>query len=206
MSDLYRSAIHARLSKLPPMPPPEDDDDYEEGEEEESDSLGALPFTIPPTSSPRTQTNRTPNTTYAPISAAAFFDKALEITVPASQLLFRTYYTPPKIPNGTVMVCHHGAGYSGLSFACFAREVSQMSKGDCGVLSFDIRRHGILFFPGNIEWLLILRLLGKTFPTPDSKTAEIDSDLDIQTLTNDFVNLLTTIYPTATSAPSLLVR
>lgn len=142
MSDLYRSAIHTRLSKLPPMPPPE----YEENgeEEEETDSLGSLPSMPPPGSSPKTFSNRSPNVAYTPISAANYFDQALEITVPASELQFRIYYTPPKRPNGTVMVCHHGAGYSGLSFACFAQEVSQMSKRDCGVLSFDVRRHGIL--------------------------------------------------------------
>jgi hypothetical protein len=44
------------------------------------------------------------------------------------------------------MVCHHGAGYSGISFACFAKEVTEMSKGDCGVLSLDARRHGMFIF------------------------------------------------------------
>jgi protein phosphatase methylesterase 1 len=41
------------------------------------------------------------------------------------------------------MVCHHGAGTSGLSFACFAKEVSDMTKGECGVLALDARRHGL---------------------------------------------------------------
>ena len=39
MSDLYRSAISARLAKLPPSLPTEDD----EGEEEMADSIGDLP-------------------------------------------------------------------------------------------------------------------------------------------------------------------
>jgi protein phosphatase methylesterase 1 len=65
--------------------------------------------------------------------------------VPSSQLDFRIYYTPPKTTDnsGTVMVCHHGAGTSGLSFACFANEVSEMTKGECGVLALDARRHGV---------------------------------------------------------------
>lgn len=33
--------------------------------------------------------------------------------------------------------------YSGLSFACFAKEVVKLSKGECGVLAFDARRHGM---------------------------------------------------------------
>lgn len=40
------------------------------------------------------------------------------------------------------MICHHGAGYSGLSFACFAKEITDTSKGECGVLAMDARRHG----------------------------------------------------------------
>ena len=66
----------------------------------------------------------------------------MQVSVPDSELDFRVYYTPPKFEDGTVRVCHHGAGYSGLSFACFAKEVTDMSKGECGVLSYDCRGHG----------------------------------------------------------------
>jgi len=185
MGDLYRSAIHARLAKLPPMPPPEDQEDG--NEEEETDSLGSLPSMPPPGLLPRKASNRAPNPEYSPISAAGYFDQALEIAVPASQLQFRIYYTPPKLSNGTVLVCHHGAGWSGLSFACFAQEVSQISKGECGILAFDVRRHG------------------KTVPTSDCKTADVDSKLDIETLTNDLVNLLATVYSNPSDTPSLLL-
>lgn len=65
------------------------------------------------------------------------------MSVSASDLDFRVYYTPPKFADGTVMVCHHGAGYSGLSFACMAKEVTDMSRGECGVLSLDCRAHGM---------------------------------------------------------------
>ncbi len=45
MSDLYRSAIHARVARLPPLPI---DSDEEEGDEEAeaADSIGDLPSTI----------------------------------------------------------------------------------------------------------------------------------------------------------------
>lgn len=62
--------------------------------------------------------------------------------MPESGLDFRVYYTSPKGTDGTVMVCHHGAGWSGLTFACFAKEVTAISKGECGVLAFDARGHG----------------------------------------------------------------
>src|SRR5579872_5874671 len=126
MSNLYRSAIHARLSKLPPMPPPEELEGGDE-EEEEADTLGSLPsMSPPPVSLPKSgsgssSTKQSRLDAYKPISASGYFDQALEINVPSAQLNFRAYYTPPKGKDGTVFVCHHGAGYSALSFACFAK-------------------------------------------------------------------------------------
>lgn len=95
----------------------------------------------------RAKPRRTPNPELTPLSAAEYFSQALQVAVPASKLDVRIYYTPPKVTadeTGTVMVCHHGAGFSALSFACFAKEVTQMSGGECGVLSVDGRRHGEL--------------------------------------------------------------
>lgn len=97
-----------------------------------------------PASKPRAKSKRGPNPDFAPISASSFFDDALQVAVPSRNLDCRIYYTPPKLTNGTVMICHHGAGYSGLSFACFAKEVGDMTRGECGVLALDARRHGEL--------------------------------------------------------------
>ncbi|KAF8960062.1 Alpha/Beta hydrolase protein [Flammula alnicola] len=128
MSGLYRSAMSARLAKLPPPPPTrvcEYDDDAaiaeeaEDEEDEEGDTISALPG-----------------------QGLGFFADALQVATPSRHLDSRVYYTPPKFKDGTVMVCHHGAGYSGLSFACFAKEVTEMTKGECGVLALDARRHG----------------------------------------------------------------
>ena len=82
---------------------------------------------------------------YAPISAANHFTQALSISVDAVGQDFRVYYTPPVAKAdepGTVLVCHHGAGYSGLTFACLAKEVTELSKVELGILAFDARRHG----------------------------------------------------------------
>lgn len=147
MSNLYRSAIHARLSKLPSLPPSEELEDGDE-QEEEADTLGSLP-SMPPSHTPLPQLGsgsdpvKPPHLdTYTPISASGYFDQALEINVPSAQLNFRVYYTQPKAKDGTILVCHHGAGYSALSFACLAKEVTRLSNGECGVLAFDVRRHG----------------------------------------------------------------
>lgn len=91
---------------------------------------------------PRSKPKRPPNPAFAPISAAPFFDSAAQVSLEHRALDCRVYYTPPKLANGTVMICHHGAGYSGLSFACFAKEVNDITSGECGVLAFDARRHG----------------------------------------------------------------
>lgn len=63
--------------------------------------------------------------------------------MPSRNLDCRVYYTPPSTSSApTVMACVHGAGYCGLSFACFAKEVTDLSRGECGVLAVDMRRHG----------------------------------------------------------------
>lgn len=100
-----------------------------------------------PALNPRLKPKRAPNPDFAPISASGYFEDALQVAVPSRGLDCRTYYTSPKVKNGTVMICHHGAGYSGLSFACFAKEVTEMTKGECGVLAFDARRHGMISPP-----------------------------------------------------------
>ncbi|KAF8629947.1 hypothetical protein AX17_005513 [Amanita inopinata Kibby_2008] len=193
MSDLYRSAISARLAKLPQDLPPSGEDDIEENEDEEAeaaDSIGALPGSgMGPPAMPRhsqqTKHPRPPNPAFAPISGSSFFESASQVAVPSRGLDFRAYYTPPKYADGAVMVCHHGAGYSGLSFACFAKEVKDLSNEECGVLSLDARRHG------------------KT--TPIKQDEQEDEDLSIDCLVSDFVELLRVIFPDPAKAPSLLL-
>jgi protein phosphatase methylesterase 1 len=43
---------------------------------------------------------------------------------------------------GTVFFFHHGAGYSGLSYALVAKHITELSNGEAGVLAFDCRGHG----------------------------------------------------------------
>ncbi|KAF9002990.1 Alpha/Beta hydrolase protein [Cyathus striatus] len=184
MSDLFKSALAARISKLPAMPPSPTNSD---SESEETDSLGALPamgMGPPPAALPR-KTRKIPappNPAYAPLSASNYFTSASQVAVPSRSLDVRVYYTPPKFADGTVMVCHHGAGYSGLSFACFAKEVGDLSGGEVGVLSFDARRHG------------------KTTKMEGTD----DSDLSIEVLTADLVELLKVVFPDSKTAPTFL--
>jgi protein phosphatase methylesterase 1 len=89
--------------------------------------------------------------------------QALQVALPIWKLDRGVYYTPPgessvlgdlrsgqsgsqeqsgQRETGTVMVLQYGAGYSGLSFACIAKEITEMTRGECGVLAVDARRHG----------------------------------------------------------------
>ncbi|TDL25836.1 protein phosphatase methylesterase [Rickenella mellea] len=183
MSDLHRSAISARLAKLPQLPTSYPMEGEEDGDGE-NDSIGELPNIRPPGSSfakPKQRQKKTPNPDYAPISAVGYFKQAVEVSVPDVNLNFRVYYTPPRTTDGTVMVCHHGAGYSGLSFACFAKEVVRLTNGECGVLALDARRHG------------------KTTSTTS------DEDLSVEVLSKDLIGLVCTIFPDPLSSPTFLL-
>ncbi|KAJ7503263.1 Alpha/Beta hydrolase protein [Mycena galericulata] len=212
MSDLFRSAMSARLAKLPlelPPHPGHDDDDGDsfgfenemeeemENETESSDSLGVLPGgglgpPAMPFLTPRPKASRPPNPDFAPISAAGYFTDALQVVVPSRALDVRVYYTAPRWADGggarngsTVMVCHHGAGYSGLSFACLAKEIQGLGRGECGVLAADARRHG------------------KTRSTASADKE--DEDLSIGVLVDDFVATLRAVFPDPAVAPALLL-
>ncbi|KAI0000491.1 protein phosphatase methylesterase [Russula vinacea] len=184
MSDLYRSAMHARIAKLPQLPPDLLGEEDEDEESEAADIIGALPSLS--ISSPASRLPRTPNPEYAPISGASYFSEAVQVDVPASKLDVRVYYTPPQTSDGSlgsVMVCHHGAGFAGLSFALLAKEVTSLSKGELGVLSIDARRHG------------------KTLPIEGFS----DEDLSLEILVQDLNNLLQVVFPDPAAAPSLLL-
>lgn len=182
MSDLYRSALAARIAKLPQLPVEDEGDDEAS---EAADSVGSLPATVAPWAMNARTSKRDPNVDYSPASASNYFEQAIQVDVEASDLDMRVYYTPPKSANGTVLVCHHGAGHSGLSFACLAKEVLDLSKGECGVLSVDCRGHG--------------KTTRKTQPEP------AEEDYAIATLTADLVNLVKVVYPQPASAPTLLL-
>ena len=150
MSDLQRSFVKSKLSKLPPVPA------FSEQEEEEAElaSGDAFGSTSGPSSLSSTSLGqprkRKQVSDFSPRTAAGYFEEALEVDVPLAtgSASFRVYYTPPTLApgasqrDGTVMVCHHGAGHSSLSFALFAKEVRERTRGECGVLALDARRHG----------------------------------------------------------------
>lgn len=180
MSQLYRSTISSRLSTLqePPAEEGENDDELE-------DSLGSLPSVmgLPSHRSGLSQNRakKMPNPAYAPISLAGYFAQALQVTLPDRGIDVRAYYTPPRSERGGVFVMHHGAGYSGASFACLARELVQLMKGEVGVLAFDARRHG--------------------------KTTAIapDEDLSMNVLVDDLCAFIQKVFPDPSTSPVFML-
>jgi protein phosphatase methylesterase 1 len=154
---LLKSAMNARIAKLPAVPPyPSsgdgnhgDDDDDEEVEAR--DGLGSLSLDPPLPKHRRSLQSsnaKALDPALSPLSASTHFAQAIQVSVPLSDLDFRVYITPPTVATdgngkyGSIIVCHHGAGYSALSFACLAKEVVQSTSGECGFMAFDARAHG----------------------------------------------------------------
>lgn len=177
MSDEFRRSI---LNRLPPMAPTKapwatDGDDDEEEEEELADSLGEL-------GNPSSRNAPT----FTPLSAADFFEQALEVTPDGSDATFRAYLTEPrpKAGKGTYVLAHHGGGASALSFAALARDVSTKSSGELGFFSFDARGHG------------------KTRVTGQER---LGADLSLEVLVSDFVAVVRHVFPDPRASPSFLV-
>lgn len=160
---LQRAAMQARIAQLPrdlpPLAPPDDPDAIEDDEEGEVDDLGpmkapsALSTASGSTSMPRR--GKKSALDLSPLSASTHFAQAVQVAVQDADLDVRLYLTPPAPSDntaGSVMVFHHGAGYSALSFAVLATAITQSTSGECGVLAFDARAHGACV------WLLELCL------------------------------------------------
>lgn len=106
----------------------------------------------------------------------------------SENVTFHAYLTPPTA-KGPLLVTHHGAGSSGLSFALFASEVRKALP-NAGVLSLDARGHGETV----VENLEI-----------PSKSTPVDLSLD--TLSRDFLDVvsLTQKEMAWTELPGLLL-
>lgn len=90
-----------------------------------------------------------------------------------------------------------------MSFACFSKEVTDMTEGECGVLALDARRHGercscMLRARSNI----LITITGKTKSTSTAP----DTDLSIEVLTTDLFALIQKLYPDPSVAPTFIVR
>jgi len=146
--NLQKAAMNARIAKiprdLPPINPTEVDDDDEDPEAD--DSIGALgALNLNSTPKPFPLSRQCSDVDLTPIAASGHFQQAVQVALAEANLDVRVYISPP-VPTdndaGSIMIFHHGAGYSALSFACLAKAVTELTSGECGVMAFDARAHG----------------------------------------------------------------
>lgn len=75
-----------------------------------------------------------------------------------------------------------------------------MTKGECGVLALDARRHGESRYRCCADTSLKATCLGKTTSTKP------DDDLHIDVLVEDFCAVVQAVFPDPAASPTLLVR
>lgn len=159
MSDLAKSFAKAKLSSLPPESPILEDMEHEDDSSSASSMSSA--GTVVPSSSQRP----------APmVRWSDFFEQELYLEQRSEKghAKFHVYLTPPKSPKSPLLVLHHGAGSSALSFALFAKEISKQLPGS-GILAIEAREHG------SVVW---------------GPEGNVDNNLSIDTLTQDLVDMI----------------
>lgn len=90
----------------------------------------------------------------------------------------------PRRDPGTLFFFHHGAGFSALSFALAAREITRLTGGEAGVMALDCRGHGRTSHPPSI-------------PLP--------LDMSVERLAKDCVEVLQALYPKPGQMPTLVL-
>ncbi|GAA6015261.1 hypothetical protein JCM11491_000990 [Sporobolomyces phaffii] len=212
---MNRDLLKSRLGKLPQLPPLACEDD--EDAEELLDSFPTEASAVASSSTRPRRRDRARRQDLSPLSAEGWFEQALAVDVPVSDVYasehsestatatFRVYYTAPSASNlssardldddgdgdgtnsnGVVFVCVHGAGYSGLSYACAAKSLVERGRGRIGVLSYDARGHGKTKLPSPL------------------KQGE-QTSMDLGAMASDLVNLLRTVFPSRANAPGLVL-
>lgn len=161
MSDLAKSFAKTKLSALPTEPPLQEDPEHED--DSSSASSMSSTGTVIPTSSQRP----------APaIHWSDFFAQELYLerqSPDGSHAKFHVYLTPPATSKAPVLlVLHHGAGSSALSFALFAKEMLKVLP-EAGIVAVEARDHG------SVVWCA---------------DESVDNDLSIDVLSGDLVEML----------------
>ncbi|KAF1992080.1 protein phosphatase methylesteras-like protein 1 [Aulographum hederae CBS 113979] len=175
MSDLIKSFAKQKLSSLPPEPPLHEDTTLPDADSTDptSDSSSASSMSSTGTVIPSTTTKaKSP----APIPWTDFFAQELylETALPDShsdapgQAKYHIYLTPPATPKDPLIICHHGAGSSGLTFALFALELRRLQP-TWGILSVEARDHGSVVY---------------------TSSGDVDTDLSVETLSRDFLRMI----------------
>lgn len=159
MSDLAKTFAKTKLNALPPERPL-----IEEEREDDSSSASSMSSvgTIRPTSSHKAAN---------PVPWTDFFDQELylEKQTDSQHAKYHVYVIPPSNTKAPLLVLHHGAGSSGMSFALFVREFRKLMP-ESGVFCLEAREHG------SVVW--------------DNMTEEVNTDLSIDVLSYDMAEMV----------------
>ncbi|KAG8526907.1 uncharacterized protein KY384_008336 [Bacidia gigantensis] len=138
MSELQRSFARAKLAGLPFEPPIPINDLSDEEDQDGLDELRPLPerSSLDDDSSSASSASSASSTGTIRPSPKLYF----KTHRPHETVTYHVYVLPPE-EKGPLLVTHHGAGSSGLSFALFASEIRKIIP-KCGILSLDARGHG----------------------------------------------------------------
>jgi len=144
MSDLLRALPTIKNQHNGPQlrPPAMPLTTADEGNSSSSDSSASTNDSID-TLRPSDSTS-TPSTTTTPNPWPKYFEQELflDVNTAAQHAKYHVYLTPPKdASKGPFFICHHGAGATGMSFACFAAAVRKEMPG-AGICSLEAREHG----------------------------------------------------------------
>lgn len=142
MSDLLRALPtiknqHNGPQLRPPAMPLTTADEGNSSSSDSSASTNDSIDTLRPSDSSATAAS-TPNPWPKYFEQELFLDEE----TPTQHAKYHVYLTPPKdATKGPLFICHHGAGATGMSFACFAAAVRKEMPG-AGICSLEAREHG----------------------------------------------------------------
>lgn len=161
MSDLAKHFAKTKLSSLPPPEPlPEEPAEYED------DSSSASSMSSTGTVIPSGTLRPAPAIHWSDYFAQEYYlDQQRDGSAHAK---FHVYLTPPATPKAPLLVLHHGAGSSAMSFALMAKEVHKAMP-DMGILAVEARDHG------SVLW---------------DAAGQVDNDLSIALLSQDLLDML----------------
>jgi protein phosphatase methylesterase 1 len=146
MSDLAKHFAKTKLSSLPP-PEPLIEETLEYEDDSSSASSMSSTGTVIPTSTQRP----------APaIHWSDYFEQEIYFEDDnlrnGGRAKFHVYITPPATPKAPLLVLHHGAGSSAMSFALTAKDIKK-GMPELGILAVEARGHGSVVWDseGNID-------------------------------------------------------
>jgi len=161
MSSLAREFAKTKLSSLPPPEAVQ-----EEAPEYEDDSSSASSMSSTGTVIPSSTLRPAPAIHWSDYYAQEFYLE--QDRNGAGHAKFHVYLTPPASPKAPLIVLHHGAGSSAMTFALAAKDIKKAMP-EVGILAVEARDHG------SVVW---------------DASGEVDNDLSIEQLSQDVVDML----------------